>query len=184
MTAKDIILAVIAKIGIGGGTGHVVEYMGDAFRHLSMEGRMTVCNMSIEGGARAGMVAPDDTTFEYVYGRPFAPSGADWDAAVANWRKLPTDDGAQFDAEVMLDADELTPMITYGTNPGHGYEDCRSGARSGSVGRPNRKTGIGQSATLHGFAARSVVAWQESSMSSLSAVALIHVSPTCVKQHV
>jgi len=120
VTAKDIILAVIAKIGIGGGTGYVFEYMGDALRSLSMEGRMTICNMSIEGGARAGMVAPDDTTFEYVAGRPYAPKGADWDAAVAKWRQLPTDEGATFDNEVVLDSFELTPMITYGTNPGMG----------------------------------------------------------------
>ena len=120
VTAKDIILAVIAKIGIGGGTGYVFEYMGEAIRALSMEGRMTICNMSIEGGARAGMVAPDDTTFEYVAGRPYAPKGAAWEQAVADWRKLPTDDGASFDNEVVLDADTLTPMITYGTNPGMG----------------------------------------------------------------
>ncbi|NDJ60301.1 MAG: 3-isopropylmalate dehydratase large subunit [Chloroflexi bacterium] len=120
VVAKDIILAIIAKIGVGGGTGHVFEYMGEAIRGLSMEGRMTICNMSIEGGARAGMVAPDDTTFEYVAGRPHAPKGADWDAAVAAWRQLPTDDGATFDAEVVLDADALVPMITYGTNPGMG----------------------------------------------------------------
>jgi 3-isopropylmalate/(R)-2-methylmalate dehydratase large subunit len=120
VAAKDIILAVIAKIGIGGGTGHVFEYMGEAIRSLSMEGRMTVCNMSIEGGARAGMVAPDDITFEYIAGRPFAPKGAAWDEAVAHWRTLPTDDGAVFDKEVILDANALTPMITYGTNPGMG----------------------------------------------------------------
>jgi 3-isopropylmalate/(R)-2-methylmalate dehydratase large subunit len=120
VTAKDIILAVIARIGVGGGTGYVFEYTGEAIRALSMEGRMTICNMSIEGGARAGMIAPDDTTFEYVYGRPFAPKGAAWDAAVAGWRALPTDDGARFDAEVVLDADALVPMITYGTNPGMG----------------------------------------------------------------
>ncbi|MBI1277106.1 MAG: 3-isopropylmalate dehydratase large subunit [Anaerolineaceae bacterium] len=120
VTAKDIILAVIAKIGIGGGTGYVFEYMGDALRGLSMEGRMTICNMSIEGGARAGMVAPDDTTFEYVAGKPYAPKGADWDAAVAAWRQLPTDEGATFDNEVVLNSFDLTPMITYGTNPGMG----------------------------------------------------------------
>jgi 3-isopropylmalate/(R)-2-methylmalate dehydratase large subunit len=120
VTAKDIILAIIAKIGIGGGTGYVFEYMGEAIRGLNMEGRMTVCNMSIEGGARAGMVAPDDTTFEYVAGRTYAPKGADWDKAVAAWRQLPTDDGAKFDNEVTLNADELVPMITYGTNPGMG----------------------------------------------------------------
>ncbi len=120
VTAKDIILAVIAKIGIGGGTGYVFEYMGEAIRELSMEGRMTICNMSIEGGARAGMVAPDDTTFDYIAGRPHAPKGADWEKAVAGWRALPTDDGAVFDNEVILNADELVPMITYGTNPGMG----------------------------------------------------------------
>ncbi|MBW7879302.1 MAG: 3-isopropylmalate dehydratase large subunit [Anaerolineae bacterium] len=120
VTAKDIILAIIAKIGVGGGTGHVVEYMGSAIRGLSMEGRMTICNMSIEGGARAGMVVPDETTFNYIEGRPRAPKGADWDAAVARWRTLPTDDDAVFDATVELDGDALTPMITYGTNPGMG----------------------------------------------------------------
>jgi 3-isopropylmalate/(R)-2-methylmalate dehydratase large subunit len=122
VTAKDIILAVIAKIGVGGGTGYVLEYMGSALRALSMEGRMTICNMSIEGGARAGMVAPDDTTFEYIAGRPRAPKGADWDAAVARWRTLPTDEGATFDATVEIDGDALTPMITYGTNPGMGMK--------------------------------------------------------------
>ena len=120
VTAKDIILAIIAKIGIGGGTGYVFEYRGEAIRSLSMEGRMTVCNMSIEGGARAGMVAPDDTTFEYIQGRKHAPSGADWDAALARWRQLPTDDSAEFDQEITIRADELIPMITYGTNPGMG----------------------------------------------------------------
>ncbi len=120
VTAKDIILAIIARIGIGGGTGLVFEYRGEAIRGLGMEGRMTVCNMSIEGGARAGMVAPDDTTFEYISGREHAPSGADWEAALANWRRLPTDDEATFDQEITLRADELIPMITYGTNPGMG----------------------------------------------------------------
>ena len=120
VTAKDIILAVIARIGIGGGTGHVFEYRGEAIRNLSMEGRMTVCNMSIEGGARAGMVAPDDTTFEYIQGRQHAPQGGDWEAAVERWRELPTDERAEFDQEITLRADELIPMITYGTNPGMG----------------------------------------------------------------
>ncbi len=120
VVAKDIILAIIAKIGVGGGTGHVLEYMGSAIRNLSMEGRMTICNMSIEGGARAGMVAPDDTTFEWIAGRPAAPQGADFDKAVEGWRQLPTDDGAEFDAVVELNADDLVPMITYGTNPGMG----------------------------------------------------------------
>jgi 3-isopropylmalate/(R)-2-methylmalate dehydratase large subunit len=120
VVAKDIILAVIAKIGVGGGTGYVFEYMGSAIRGLTMEGRMTICNMSIEGGARAGMVAPDDTTFNYVAGRRYAPQGAAWDAAVAAWRELPSDEGAEFDNEVVLNANDLIPMITYGTNPGMG----------------------------------------------------------------
>jgi 3-isopropylmalate/(R)-2-methylmalate dehydratase large subunit len=120
VTAKDIILAVIAKIGTGGGQGYVLEYRGSAIEALSMEARMTVCNMSIEAGARAGMIAPDEVTFDYLKGRPHAPKGADWDAAVANWRELRTDDDAEFDAEVHLDASELTPFVTWGTNPGQG----------------------------------------------------------------
>jgi 3-isopropylmalate/(R)-2-methylmalate dehydratase large subunit len=120
VSAKDIILALIARIGIGGGTGCVFEYCGSAIRALSMEERMTVCNMSIEGGARAGMIAPDDTTYQYIDGRPYAPKGAEWDAAVARWRQLPTDDGAQFDKEISIDASTLEPMITFGTNPGMG----------------------------------------------------------------
>jgi 3-isopropylmalate/(R)-2-methylmalate dehydratase large subunit len=117
VTAKDVILALIAKIGIGGAQGHVVEYAGPAVRALSMEARMTLCNMSIEAGARAGMVAPDETTFQYLAGRPFAPSGATWDAAVAYWRTLPTDDAAAFDRVVTLDGSALEPMVTWGTNP-------------------------------------------------------------------
>ena len=120
VTAKDMILALIAQIGVGGGTGHVFEYAGSAVRNLSMEGRMTLCNMSIEGGARAGMVAPDETTFEYVAGRPHAPKGRDWDKAVAAWRSLPSDAGAQHDRAVTIDVSRLEPMITYGTNPGMG----------------------------------------------------------------
>ena len=120
VSAKDIILAVIAKIGTGGGQGHVIEYRGSAIEALSMEGRMTICNMSIEAGARAGMVAPDETTFEFLKGRPNAPQGADWDAAVAAWRQLRTDEGAEFDTEVYLDAAELSPFVTWGTNPGQG----------------------------------------------------------------
>ncbi|WP_409426621.1 3-isopropylmalate dehydratase large subunit [Mycobacterium sp. SMC-11] len=120
VTAKDIILAVIAQIGTGGGQGYVIEYRGSAIEALSMEARMTICNMSIEAGARAGMVAPDETTYEYLRGRPHAPSGADWDAAVAYWSSLRTDPGAVFDAEVHLDADALTPFVTWGTNPGQG----------------------------------------------------------------
>src|SRR6266567_3440265 len=120
VSAKDIILALCARIGIGGGTGAVLEYAGAAIRALDMEGRMTVCNMSIEAGARAGMVAPDDTTFNYLHGRDFAPKARDWDAAVARWKQLPTDDGAAFDREVVIDGDTLEPMITWGTNPGMG----------------------------------------------------------------
>jgi len=120
VTAKDIILAVIAKIGTGGGQGYVLEYRGSAIRALSMEARMTICNMSIEAGARAGMVAPDQTTFDYLEGRPHAPQGADWDEAVAYWKTLPTDEGAKFDAEVFLDANTLDPFVTWGTNPGQG----------------------------------------------------------------
>ena len=120
VAAKDIILALLARIGVGGGTGHVLEYTGPGIRALSMEQRMTICNMSIEGGARAGMVAPDDTTFAYLAGRPFAPKGADWERAVADWRSLPTDEGAGYDKSVTLDTGALEPMITYGTNPGMG----------------------------------------------------------------
>ncbi|MCM3520388.1 MULTISPECIES: 3-isopropylmalate dehydratase large subunit [unclassified Curtobacterium] len=120
VTAKDIILAVIAKIGTGGGQGYVLEYRGSAIRSLSMEGRMTICNMSIEAGARAGMVAPDQTTYDYVQGRDHAPTGQDWDDAVAYWDTLATDDDAVFDAEVFIDADELEPFVTWGTNPGQG----------------------------------------------------------------
>ena len=120
VSAKDIILALIARIGVGGGTGHVFEYAGSAIRALSMEERMTICNMSIEGGARAGLVAPDETTFAYLKGRPHAPQGADWDAAVARWRTLASDDGATYDKEIVIDANTLEPMVTYGTNPGMG----------------------------------------------------------------
>ncbi len=120
VTAKDIILAVIAKIGIGGGTECVFEYTGSAIRALSMEERMTICNMSIEGGARAGLVAPDDTTYQYMAGREFAPKGAGWDAALARWKQLPTDEGAVYAKQLILNADQLEPMITFGTNPGMG----------------------------------------------------------------
>ncbi|WP_168699668.1 3-isopropylmalate dehydratase large subunit [Gordonia paraffinivorans] len=120
VTGKDLILAIIAKIGTGGGQGYVLEYRGEAIRKLSMEARMTVCNMSIEAGARAGMIAPDEVTYEFLKGRPHAPKGAKWDAAVAYWESLKTDEGAEFDAEVHIDASELTPFVTWGTNPGQG----------------------------------------------------------------
>jgi 3-isopropylmalate/(R)-2-methylmalate dehydratase large subunit len=120
VSAKDIILALIARIGIGGGTGSIIEYTGAAIRGLSMEERMTVCNMTIEGGARAGLVAPDDTTFQYLQGRPYVPKGADWDAAVARWRQLATDQEANFDRTITIEAGALEPMITFGTNPGMG----------------------------------------------------------------
>jgi len=122
VSSKDIILALIARIGVGGGTGHVFEYTGEAIRSLTMEQRMTICNMSIEGGARAGMIAPDETTFEYLHGREFAPHGADWDKAVAKWRTLPSDEGATYDKSITLNAADLEPMITYGTNPGMGMK--------------------------------------------------------------
>ncbi|HEV2885920.1 MAG TPA: 3-isopropylmalate dehydratase large subunit [Jatrophihabitans sp.] len=120
VTPKDVILAVIARTGTGGGQGYMVEYRGEVFRRMSMEGRMTVCNMSIEWGARAGMIAPDQTTFDYLRGRPHAPAGADWDAAVAYWKSLVTDPDARFDAEVRLDATGISPFVTWGTNPGQG----------------------------------------------------------------
>jgi 3-isopropylmalate/(R)-2-methylmalate dehydratase large subunit len=120
VTAKDIILALLAKIGVGGGTGYVLEYTGSTIRSLSMEERMTVCNMSIEGGARAGMIAPDDKTFEFLAHREFAPKGEAWDKAVTYWRSLPTDNGAKYDTTVTLDVSKLEPMITFGTNPGMG----------------------------------------------------------------
>jgi len=120
VTSKDIILAIIAKISTGGGQGYVIEYRGSAIRALSMEARMTICNMSIEAGARAGLIAPDETTFAYLKGKPHAPSGEDWDRAVEYWKSLPTDDDAHFDAEVILNADEIEPFVTWGTNPGQG----------------------------------------------------------------
>ena len=137
VTAKDIILAVIAKIGTGGGQGYVLEYRGSAIRALSMDGRMTICNMSIEAGARAGMVAPDQTTYDYLKGRAHAPEGADWDAAVAYWDTLATDDDAVFDAEVYLDATELEPFVTWGTNPGQGVSLSESVPEPSSYSDPN-----------------------------------------------
>lgn len=117
VTAKDIVLAIIGKIGTAGGTGYVMEYAGEAIRNLSMEGRMTVCNMSIEAGARAGLIAPDETTFNYIKGRPLAPKGADWDKAVAYWKTLPTDMGAKYDTEIVMNAADIQPQVTWGTSP-------------------------------------------------------------------
>jgi 3-isopropylmalate/(R)-2-methylmalate dehydratase large subunit len=139
VTSKDIILAVIAKISTGGGQGYVLEYRGSAIRSLSMEARMTICNMSIEAGARAGMVAPDQITFDYLKGRPHAPTGKDWDDAVAYWKTLPTDEGAKFDAEVFLDADTLDPFVTWGTNPGQGVSLLDSVPDPEDIVDPNEK---------------------------------------------
>jgi 3-isopropylmalate/(R)-2-methylmalate dehydratase large subunit len=139
VSAKDIILAVIAKISTGGGQGYVLEYRGSAIRSLSMEGRMTICNMSIEAGARAGLVAPDEITFEYLKGRPHAPEGADWDAAVEYWRTLKTDDDAVFDAEVFIDADNLDPFVTWGTNPGQGVSLLDSVPIPAEIEDPNER---------------------------------------------
>lgn len=139
VTAKDIILAVIAKIGTGGGQGYVLEYRGSAIRALSMEARMTICNMSIEAGARAGMVAPDDITYSYLLGRPHAPEGENWDAAVAYWKTLQTDDDASFDAEVFLDADTLDPFVTWGTNPGQGVSLLEAVPSPALIDDPNER---------------------------------------------
>jgi 3-isopropylmalate/(R)-2-methylmalate dehydratase large subunit len=145
VSAKDIILALIAKIGVGGGTGHVFEYTGEAIRSLSMEERMTICNMSIEGGARAGMVAPDDTTFEYLAGREFAPVNAEWDTALAHWKSLPSDNDATYDKSVTLDASSLEPMITYGTNPGMGMKISESIPIPDSYSDPSQKAALEKS---------------------------------------
>jgi 3-isopropylmalate/(R)-2-methylmalate dehydratase large subunit len=142
VSAKDIILALIARIGVGGGTGHVFEFTGEAIRGLTMEQRMTVCNMSIEGGARAGMIAPDEVTFEYLKGREFAPQGADWDKAVAYWKTLPSDQGAVYDKSITLDASELEPMITYGTNPGMGMKITDRVPTADAFSEPSQKAAL------------------------------------------
>ena len=142
VSAKDIILAVIAKIGIGGGTGCVFEYLGSTIRGLSMEERMTICNMSIEGGARAGLVAPDDTTYQYISGREFAPKGTAWDAAVSQWRQLVSDDGAAYARELNIDAGELEPMVTFGTNPGMGIPISGAVPDPASVSDPMAKSDL------------------------------------------
>ncbi|MFZ1643078.1 MAG: 3-isopropylmalate dehydratase large subunit [Candidatus Contendobacter sp.] len=142
VSAKDIILALIAKIGVGGGTGHVFEYTGSAIRGLTMEQRMTICNMSIEGGARAGMIAPDDTTFAYLKGREHAPKGAEWDKAVARWQALASDKGATYDQSITLDATVLEPMITYGTNPGMGMNITGRVPDPASLSDANQKAAL------------------------------------------
>ncbi|MDP9053297.1 MAG: 3-isopropylmalate dehydratase large subunit [Acidobacteriota bacterium] len=151
VSAKDIILALIAQIGIGGGTGTVLEYTGSAISALDMEGRMTVCNMSIEGGARAGMIAPDDTTLNYLHGRPFSPKGAEWDAAVARWRKLPTDPGAKFDREITIHGDALEPMITWGTNPGMGVSINAAIPEPSSVSDPLERDALAKALSYMGL---------------------------------
>jgi 3-isopropylmalate/(R)-2-methylmalate dehydratase large subunit len=140
VTAKDLILAIITLIGTGGGQGHIIEYRGEAIRALSMEGRMTVCNMSIEAGARAGMIAPDETTFAYLEGRPHAPTGDDWEAAKEYWRSLATDEDATFDKEVVIDATALTPFVTWGTNPGQGAPLSASVPDPASYEDPTRRS--------------------------------------------
>ncbi len=151
VTAKDMILALIAQNGVGGGTGHVFEYTGEAVRDLSMEARMTLCNMSIEGGARAGMVAPDETTFEYLAGREFAPQGADWDRALARWQALPSDEGAVYDKTVTIDIARLEPMITYGTNPGMGIPITGRIPDPAQIGDPNQRAGLEKSLAYMGL---------------------------------
>jgi 3-isopropylmalate/(R)-2-methylmalate dehydratase large subunit len=151
VSAKDIILALIAKIGVGGGTEHVFEFTGSAIRALTMEQRMTICNMSIEGGARAGMVAPDEVTFEYLKGREFAPQGAAWDAAVERWKSLPTDEGATYDKSITLDAASLEPMITYGTNPGMGMKITDRVPDPANLSDANQKTALAKALTYMGL---------------------------------
>lgn len=142
VTAKDMILALIAQIGIGGGTGHVIEYCGEAVRALDMEARMTLCNMTIEAGARAGMIAPDETTYEYLSGRPSAPQGRAWEAAFEYWRSLPSDPGAEFDREITLNVAGVEPMITYGTNPGMGIPISQPVPEPQGEKDPSRRTAL------------------------------------------
>jgi len=151
VSAKDIILALIARIGVGGGTEHVFEFTGSAIRGLTMEQRMTICNMSIEGGARAGMIAPDEVTFEYLKGREYAPQAAEWDKAVARWRSLPSDPGAVYDKTITLDASELEPMITYGTNPGMGMKITALVPDPANLGDANQKAALHKALTYMGL---------------------------------
>jgi 3-isopropylmalate/(R)-2-methylmalate dehydratase large subunit len=151
VSAKDIILALIARIGVGGGTEHVFEFTGSAIRGLTMEERMTICNMSIEGGARAGMIAPDDVTFEYLNGREYAPKGANWDKSVNYWKTLPTDDGATYDKSIVLDAASLEPMITYGTNPGMGMKITDRVPDPVNLSDVNQKAALSKALTYMGL---------------------------------
>jgi 3-isopropylmalate/(R)-2-methylmalate dehydratase large subunit len=151
VTAKDIILALLSRIGIAGGTGHVFEYTGSAIKSLSMEERMTVCNMSIEGGARAGMVAPDDTTFQYIAGKEYAPKNATWDKKLRFWKSLPTDPCAQYDRSITIDASELSPMITYGTNPGMGMAVTGSVPSPDAIADPSGKLALQKSLDYMGL---------------------------------
>jgi 3-isopropylmalate/(R)-2-methylmalate dehydratase large subunit len=151
VSAKDIILALISRIGVGGGTGHVFEYTGEAIRGLTMEQRMTICNMSIEGGARAGMIAPDEVTFEYLKGREFAPKGEEWDKAVAYWKTLPSDEGATYDKTITIHASELEPMITYGTNPGMGMKITDRVPTAESFTEPSQKAAFEKALTYMGL---------------------------------
>jgi 3-isopropylmalate/(R)-2-methylmalate dehydratase large subunit len=160
VSAKDIILALIARIGIGGGTGHVFEFRGEAIRALNMEQRMTVCNMSIEGGARAGLIAPDETTFDYLHGRLHAPQGAAWDEAVAGWRTLPTDEGAVFDMSIVIDAGALEPMVTYGNNPGMGIPVTGRVPRPEDAQDPSARRGLERALEYMGLEAGQAIAGQ------------------------
>ena len=153
VSAKDIILALIAKIGVGGGVGYVLEYSGPAIRALNMEERMTVCNMSIEAGARAGLIAPDEVTYEYLKGREFVPQGADWDAAVERWKQLPSDEGATYDRTVTLDVSDLEPMITFGTNPGMGVPITASVPTTDDYADPSHKAGLKKALAYMGLKA-------------------------------
>jgi 3-isopropylmalate/(R)-2-methylmalate dehydratase large subunit len=153
VSAKDIILALIVKIGVGGGTGHVFEFTGEAICGLTMEERMTICNMSIEGGARAGMIAPDEVTFEYLKGREASPKSADWDKAVAYWKTLPSDEGATYDKSITLEASELEPMITYGTNPGMGMKITDRFPSTESFTEPSQKAAFEKALAYMGLEA-------------------------------
>jgi 3-isopropylmalate/(R)-2-methylmalate dehydratase large subunit len=153
VSAKDVILAVIGRIGTGGGIGHVIEYRGSAIRSLSMEGRMTVCNMSIEAGARAGLVAPDDTTFAYLEGRPFAPTGRRWEEALEHWRTLSSDDDAAWDSQVSIDAAGLRPHVTWGTNPGHVTTIDGAVPDPDSFAEPNERESASRALTYMGLTA-------------------------------